>query len=685
MCNSSQLRVRTDAIVAEALRIERLHVAAEEARRRELASTNLGQIFLLIQHAETFSGSVRCPAGHPGHKDNACIHMNCTAPECSQPVFCYACGLGQHACGCDNDSIYLHRMPGYPNDGAEALILFHFNRARAFVQVVKVLVLATPALGEEIWAQLQVQHPNLLSNIHREGNGNHIDWNEQQSPAELFPTFGNADNKARRLRAQLTEFERGLRQTALDLGLALVEVDDAILGLGAEAVMTLRDGTPAAVDVRVVAIRNGPNYEIGHTGVICRLEPQNPVVRWDHNGMEIESDCRTLNLTDMRLRDDTPAATGMRVVAIGNSQYGNYFIGCTGVICSLGRRNPLVRWDHSDEENESNCQKLNFTSMVLEDGTPAACGVRVIAIGNENDNYVAGQTGVICKITQNNPVVLWDHSGLERPSNWRNLNFMDPTARNHSLPNLCQWWLDAGCRVTGEQYPGTRSSEYLTWWRERSSQAVKDDMFLYGQRAAAGVERYVIAAYGPPVPAVSMFTNIQSQMDGGRYLDIADGRRLIIWDGHDGDNQKFSFLPRSNGFFSLYNPASGMVVEVQEDGETLGMANESDQQLDAQCFRLLSDGRIVHVSSGKCLDVSRRADNNCTAVILWDKDTHNDANQRWTVVTCSPSVPKMSAEEVSPCSFFFSVLLNDFDKNIFFLHFLTFIFFFKITKVCCKN
>jgi len=78
---------------------------------------------------------------------------------------------------------------------------------------------------------------------------------------------------------------------------------------------------------------------------------------------------------------------------------------------------------------------------------------------------------------------------------------MDPTARNHSLPNLCQWWLDAGCRVTGEKYPGTRSSEDLTWWRERSPQAVKDDMSLYGQRAAAGVERYVIAAYGPSAQA----------------------------------------------------------------------------------------------------------------------------------------------------------------------------------------
>ena len=74
-----------------------------------------------------------------------------------------------------------------------------------------------------------------------------------------------------------------------------------------------------------------------------------------------------------------------------------------------------------------------------------------------------------------------------------------------------------------------------------------------------------------------------------------------------------------------------MVVEVQEDGETLGIADESDQRLDAQCFRLISDGRIVHVASRKCLDVSRRADSNGADVILWDKDTYNDANQRWTV------------------------------------------------------
>ena len=202
----------------------------------------------------------------------------------------------------------------------------------------------------------------------------------------------------------------------------------------------------------------------------------------------------------------------------------------------------------------------------------------------------------------------------------------------HSLPDLCQWWLNAGCRVTGESYPGTRTLESMRWWHDRSPQKVKHDMCLYGQHAAAGVEKYVILAYGPPVPAVSTFTYIQSQMDGGRYLDIiAGGRRLIIWDGHGGDNQKFSFQPRSNGFFSLYNPATGMVVEVQEDGETLGIADESDQRLDAQCFRLISDGRIVHVASRKCLDVSRRADSNGADVILWDKDTYNDANQRWTV------------------------------------------------------
>ena len=129
-------------------------------------------------------------------------------------------------------------------------------------------------------------------------------------------------------------------------------------------------------------------------------------------------------------------------------------------------------------------------------------------------------------------------------------------------------------------------------------------MSLYGQHAAAGVERYVIAAYGPPVPDIEIIVNVQSQMPSCRNLDIATLQSIIIYDGHEGENQKFCVHERSNGFFSLYNPASGMVLEVQEDGESLGMANESDQQLDAQCFRLLSDGRIVHVSSGKCLDVS---------------------------------------------------------------------------------
>ena len=135
--------------------------------------------------------------------------------------------------------------------------------------------------------------------------------------------------------------------------------------------VVLQDGNPAAVGVRVVAVTasNGGNYSVGDTGVIVRIELNNtvsvhinvPVVLWDHSGEEHQSSRAKLNVTNVILQDGTPAAVGIRVVAIVASRDGNYDIGHTGVISSIHRLhvNPMVRWDHSGREHQSSRTKLN--------------------------------------------------------------------------------------------------------------------------------------------------------------------------------------------------------------------------------------------------------------------------------------------------------------------------------------
>ena len=70
----------------------------------------------------------------------------------------------------------------------------------------------------------------------------------------------------------------------------------------------------------------------------------------------------------------TPSPVGLDVVAIGDS--GNSFCKTrhTGKICKLNPGDPVVRLDHSGEEHQSNCGKLNRNTMGLADGPLAAVG-----------------------------------------------------------------------------------------------------------------------------------------------------------------------------------------------------------------------------------------------------------------------------------------------------------------------
>ena len=436
--NASKQRVEIAAAVEEALAAERIQIEAERKRHQELIESPIGQVVLLVEYALIQASCMRCPEGHPGYKNNACNHMNCEANGCRQPRYCYACGQARSIgpCGCDQDGIYLQGMPGLEaanSDGNAAVVLFHFNRARAFVQVVKVMVLAAPEIDDNIWTLLHTRHPELLSSVGGL-DGQDLNWAEERLPAELLQTFGSREHKERRLRAQLTQFSTKLRRQATEIGLLLPDFDEEILGIATSQL--LRDGTTAEEGVRVLAARasHRGNYMIGCTGIITRLEPDNPVVRWDHSGEEHTSSKNNLILTRVRLRDGTPAACGVRVVAIASCRNGHYARGQTGIISGIheNNSNPMVRWDGDMEYMRhetsilSSCHDLNVNNVVLQDGTPAAVGVRVVVIAAldpllldhgvalQQTDATVGQTGVICGIHRTDPLVHWDRHSHRR-------------------------------------------------------------------------------------------------------------------------------------------------------------------------------------------------------------------------------------------------------------------------------
>jgi hypothetical protein len=51
-------------------------------------------------------------------------------------------------------------------------------------------------------------------------------------------------------------------------------------------------------------------------------------------------------------------ATGVRVVATDTSRHGHYSTGDTGVICRLNPNDPVVRWDRSGQEHQTSHGKL---------------------------------------------------------------------------------------------------------------------------------------------------------------------------------------------------------------------------------------------------------------------------------------------------------------------------------------
>ncbi|WP_370664832.1 endo-1,4-beta-xylanase [Streptomyces sp. IBSBF 2507] len=114
----------------------------------------------------------------------------------------------------------------------------------------------------------------------------------------------------------------------------------------------------------------------------------------------------------------------------------------------------------------------------------------------------------------------------------------------------------------------------------------------------------------------------------GRCLDVpdastSDGTQLQLWDCHSGTNQQWSYTAagelRVYGDKCLDAAGSGNGTKVQIYGCWGG---------DNQKWRLNSDGSIVGVQSGLCLDAVGGGTANGTLIQLYS--CSNGANQRWT-------------------------------------------------------
>ncbi|MEU9590696.1 endo-1,4-beta-xylanase [Streptomyces sp. NPDC048219] len=114
----------------------------------------------------------------------------------------------------------------------------------------------------------------------------------------------------------------------------------------------------------------------------------------------------------------------------------------------------------------------------------------------------------------------------------------------------------------------------------------------------------------------------------GRCLDVpsastADGTQLQLWDCHSGTNQQWT-----------YTDAGELRIYGNKCLDAAGTGNGAKVQIyscwggDNQKWRLNSDGSIVGVQSGLCLDAAAAGTANGTLVQLYS--CSNGSNQRWS-------------------------------------------------------
>jgi len=141
----------------------------------------------------------------------------------------------------------------------------------------------------------------------------------------------------------------------------------------------------------------------------------------------------------------------------------------------------------------------------------------------------------------------------------------------------------------------------------------------------------------------TLFANAVIVGHQGRCVDFSEStknkrgaRRAQMYDCRGNKNQRFTMT----GLGELR--ADGLCMDPQEDSWLWGYKCTGHEGMR---FRLLADGRIQHISSGRCVDLWGVESGNGKPLRLGD--CHNGANQKWKVTTSVPKPQKIDGFENS--------------------------------------
>ncbi len=126
----------------------------------------------------------------------------------------------------------------------------------------------------------------------------------------------------------------------------------------------------------------------------------------------------------------------------------------------------------------------------------------------------------------------------------------------------------------------------------------------------------------------------------GKCLDVAgvetrNGANVQQWQCHDGNNQKWRFTLKGDGYYVLTALHSGKCLDVASAG---GNNGDNVQQWDChngknQTWKITADGggnyRLTAAHSGKCLDVAGIGTGDGTNIHQWE--CHGGDNQKWII------------------------------------------------------
>jgi solute carrier family 25 oxoglutarate transporter 11 len=134
------------------------------------------------------------------------------------------------------------------------------------------------------------------------------------------------------------------------------------------------EGKVFQIGSRVVATGDSHwnHYKQGYTGVVQEINTDmDPLVRWDHSGMTLQtsklklSAYEELTLSDGLVLDFK--AVGLRVKAVGDSGWKHYKKGDEGIITRLNPTDPVVRWDKkSGPDLQTSRRKLAAINKPVE-------------------------------------------------------------------------------------------------------------------------------------------------------------------------------------------------------------------------------------------------------------------------------------------------------------------------------